>query len=84
MQEEREMSATEIDRESHARTLFVYARRRKIVCLSAEEVRRARFLSRKEWKHTATLDPALWIEALVNGKLDVEETLRELREGWGK
>ena len=49
------------------RTLFVYASGGNIRCVSVEETRLGLHeeLAANGWKHTGTLDPARWIEALM-------------------
>lgn len=62
------------------RMLFVYALNGVIKCLSAEEIRQ--FESAMlyiGWKHTATIDPARWIEAMANGKSEPSDMLDELK-----
>lgn len=55
--------------EQYQRTLFVYAKEGTVKCLSHDEA--LAFVNggaRTEgWTHTATLDPARWIESLCNG-----------------
>jgi hypothetical protein len=62
------------------RMLFVYALNGVIKCLSAEEI--CQFESAMldvGWKHTATIDPARWIEAMANGKAEPSDMLDELQ-----
>lgn len=62
------------------RTLFVYAKSGRVKCYSAEEIRgREIQLALNGWKHTATLDPAKWIEALCNGYRDPSDMIDELQ-----
>lgn len=49
------------------RILFVYAREGAIQCFDLEESARLGTQLKKEgWKHTMTIDPARWIEAIAN------------------
>jgi hypothetical protein len=51
-----------------------------IKCLSAEEVRQFESAMLEiGWKHTATIDPARWIEAMANGRADPSDMLDELQ-----
>jgi hypothetical protein len=58
--------------------LFVYALDGVIKCLFAEEIQEAE-LAAEGWKHTATIDPARWIEAIANGHDDPSDILDELQ-----
>jgi hypothetical protein len=49
-----------------------------IKCLSADEIQETELIA-AGWKHTATIDPALWIEAMANGKEDPSDMLDELQ-----
>jgi hypothetical protein len=60
------------------RILYVYALNGVIKCLSAEEIQETELLA-AGWKHTATIDPALWIEAMANGRQDPSDMLDELQ-----
>jgi hypothetical protein len=60
------------------RMLFIYALDGVIKCLSAEEIQEAE-LAAEGWKHTATIDPARWIEAMANGNDDPSDMLDELQ-----
>lgn len=68
---------------SHAlfgRLLFVYARAGQVQCYSADEIRgKETSLLEYGWKHTATIDPARWIEALVNNGGEPSDMLDELQ-----
>jgi len=62
------------------RMLFVYALNGVIKCFSADEI--CQFESAMldvGWKHTATIDPARWIEAMANGKAEPSDMLDELQ-----
>ncbi len=49
------------------RILFVYARNGIIQCLNLEDSTNLGAQLKKEgWKHTMTMDPARWIEAIAN------------------
>ena len=60
------------------RMLFIYALNGVIKCLSAEEIQEAELLA-AGWKHTATIDPARWIEAMANGHQEPSDMLDELQ-----
>lgn len=62
------------------RMLFIYAFNGLIKCYSAEELREveARLLD-EGWKHTATIDPARWIEAMANGYENPSDMLDEIQ-----
>jgi hypothetical protein len=58
------------------RTLFVWSKGGKIRCFSPDEtIRRESAMIAAGWVHTATIDPARWIES-ANGRM-----LDELRNG---
>ena len=62
------------------RTLFVYARDGQVTCYSADELRPIEaILMAKGWKHTATIDPARWIERMANGNETPSDMLDELQ-----
>lgn len=64
-----------------ARTLFVWAKGGRIRCFSPDEIRFSEEgLRAKGWRHTATLDPARWIEAMANGNT-ASDMLDELQMG---
>ena len=58
--------------------LFIYALNGVIKCLSAEEIQEAKLLA-AGWKHTATIDPARWIEEMANGYQEPSDMLDELQ-----
>lgn len=59
------------------RILFVYAKNNQLRCLTADEARgRELDLLAEGWHHTATIDPAKWIESLPNS--DILERVNEL------
>jgi hypothetical protein len=60
------------------RILFIYALEGVIKCLSAEEIQEAELLA-AGWKHTATIDPARWIEAMANGHQEPSDMLDEIQ-----
>ena len=60
------------------RMLFIYALNGVIKCLSAEEIQEAELLA-AGWKHTATIDPARWIEEMANGYQEPSDMLDELQ-----
>ncbi len=62
------------------RMLFVYSLNGVIKCLSAEEIRQFESaMLDVGWKHTATIDPARWIETMANGKAEPSDMLDELQ-----
>lgn len=58
--------------------VFVYAKDGKIRCLTTDQAIEVDALEEKDWKHTATLNSVLWIEALVNGD-NADELINELK-----
>ena len=68
---------------SHAlfgRLLFVYALNGVVKCFSADEIRPLESAMLDiGWKHTATIDPARWIEAMANGNTEPSDMLDELQ-----
>jgi hypothetical protein len=62
------------------RMLFIYALNGVVKCYSDEELREveARLLD-EGWKHTATIDPARWIEAMANGYESPSDMLDEIQ-----
>ena len=46
--------------------LFIYAKEGKIKCLTVDEAHEEKLTS-EGWAHTATINPASWIEAMANG-----------------
>ena len=60
------------------RMLFIYALNGKIKCLSAEEIQEDELLA-AGWKHTATIDPARWIEEMANGHNEPSDMLDEIQ-----
>lgn len=68
---------------SHAlfgRLLFVYALNGVVKCFSADEIRPLESAMLDiGWKHTATIDPARWIEAMANGNGEPSDMLDELQ-----
>ena len=64
----------------HERTLLVHAKKGRIKCYSASEIRGRQIqLALDGWTHTATIDPAKWIEAMANGHRDPSDMLDELQ-----
>ena len=62
------------------RILFIYALEGVIKCLSAEEIADSeRMMLAIGWKHTATIDPARWIEAMANGHNEPSDMLDEIQ-----
>lgn len=60
------------------RMLFIYALEGVIKCLSAEEIQEEELLA-EGWKHTATIDPARWIEEMANGHQEPSDMLDEIQ-----
>jgi hypothetical protein len=60
------------------RMLFIYALNGVIKCLSAQEIQEAELLA-AGWKHTATIDPARWIEEMANGYQEPSDMLDEIQ-----
>ena len=58
--------------------LFIYAKDGVIRCLNNQQSIDMKPLIEGQWKHTATIDPAKWIEALVNNGYE-HELINELR-----
>jgi hypothetical protein len=46
--------------------LFIYAKEGKIKCITVDEAHEETLTS-EGWTHTATINPARWIEAMANG-----------------
>jgi hypothetical protein len=60
------------------RLLFIYTKWGRFIVLGSEEARHVGIVLGHKWKHTATIDPELWIEALLNeGR--VEEMIADLK-----
>jgi hypothetical protein len=47
--------------------LFIYAKEGRIKCLTVDEAHEEKLTS-EGWTHTATINPARWIEAMANGE----------------
>lgn len=60
------------------RMLFIYALESVIKCLSAEEIQEAELLA-EGWQHTATIDPARFIEAMANGYQEPSDMLDKIQ-----
>ena len=61
--------------------LFVYARDREIKCLSADEARdNQKRMIADGWKHTSSIHPARWIEALINHPEGLDEESNRLMD----
>lgn len=58
--------------------LFIYAKEGKIRCLTADEAHGEKLTS-EGWAHTATINPARWIEAMANGDQDPSDMLDEIQ-----
>ena len=62
------------------RVLFIYALEGVIKCLSAEEIPESKsMMLAAGWKHTATIDPARWIEEMANGHNEPSDMLDEIQ-----
>ena len=61
--------------------LFIYALDGVIKCYFAEELdeEEGTRLLKEGWKHTATIDPARWIEAMANGHNEPSDMLDEIQ-----
>lgn len=61
--------------------LFVFARDREIKCLSPDKARdNQKQMIADGWKHTSTIDPARWIEALINHPEGLDEESNRLMD----
>jgi hypothetical protein len=58
--------------------LFIYAKEGKIKCLTVDEAH-VENLTSEGWKHTATINPARWIEVMANGDRDPSDMLDEIQ-----
>jgi hypothetical protein len=58
--------------------LFIYAKEGRVKCLTVDEAHEEKLTS-EGWTHTATIDPARWIEFIANGKRDPSDMLDELQ-----
>lgn len=62
------------------RLLFIYALNGVVKCYSPDEIRNEEsLLLAAGWKHTATIDPARWIEAMTNGYNEPSDMLDQLQ-----
>lgn len=62
------------------RMLFIYAKDGQVKCYSAEEIRPIEIhLKQDGWHHTATIDPARWIEELANGNENPSDILDKIQ-----
>jgi len=62
------------------RMLFIYAKEGQVKAYSAEEIRPIEIdLKRDGWHHTATIDPARWIEELANGNENPSDILDKIQ-----
>ena len=62
------------------RLLYVFAKNGELKCHYEEELRTIEAeLYDMGWKHTATIEPARWIEAMANGHTDPSDMLDELQ-----
>jgi hypothetical protein len=58
--------------------LFIYAKEGKILCLTVDEAHGEKLTS-EGWAHTATINPARWIETMANGNQDPSDMLDEIQ-----
>jgi hypothetical protein len=58
--------------------LFIYAKEGKIKCLTVDEAHEEKLTS-EGWTHTATINPARWIEYMANGDEDPSDMLDEIQ-----
>ena len=58
--------------------LFIYAKEGKIKCLTVDEAHEEK-LTNEGWTHTATINPARWIEEMANGNQDPSDMLDEIQ-----
>lgn len=58
--------------------LFIYAKEGKVKCLTPYEASGEKLTS-EGWTHTATIDPARWIEAMANGYRNPSDMLDEIQ-----
>lgn len=66
----------------YERTLFVISNAGRILCLSHDQGEEMRALMACGWNHTATIDPALWIKALIEAGPDhASDMMDELNFG---
>lgn len=64
------------------RILFVYSKKGRVKCYSLEEIRGKEVqMALDDWKHTATIDPARWIESLCNGRSAPSDLIDEIQLG---
>lgn len=62
------------------RVLFVYAKDGRIRCYSGDEIRPIeKQVMADGWTHTATVDPARWIEAMANENHEPSDMMDELQ-----
>jgi len=62
------------------RMLFIYSLNGLIKCLSEEELRPVESqMLHDGWKHTATIDPARWIESMANWHEDPSDMLDQIQ-----
>ena len=58
--------------------LFIYAKEGRVKCLTVDEAHEEKLTS-EGWTHTATIDPARWIEAMANGQRNPSDMLDEIQ-----
>ena len=65
---------------NHDSILFIYAKEGKVKCFEAKEIRgKENQMSMQGWTHTATINPARWIEAMANGYREPSDMLDEIQ-----
>jgi len=66
----------------YERTLFVLSNAGRILCLSPDQGEEMKAMMASGWKHTATIDPALWIKSLMEAEPDrASDMMDELNFG---
>lgn len=66
----------------YERTLFVLSNAGRILCLSHDQGEEMKATMASGWKHTATIDPALWIKSLMEAEPDrASDMMDELNFG---
>jgi hypothetical protein len=58
--------------------LFIYAKEGKVKCLTINQALKEKLTS-EGWAHTATINPAKWIQAMANGYQDPSDMLNEIQ-----
>ena len=62
-------------------TLYVYIKEGKITVLELRAaIDQHDYIVSHGWKHTATIDPCLWIENLYNNPTDIHDAVKKLAQ----